>query len=173
MFTISTNTEDIKNNIIQRVMKPAENAQRSNLMKFGGYCRMVAVNSLKQAAKKAAKKAKQNQTSLSSILGGKKDAEVYSKPGDPPLSKLGLIQKFIRFAYDPHTKSVVIGPEAIGGHKTISLRVLEYGGVETLLMGNGRKVVTAKYQPRPYMRPAFGVALKKIPEIWKDSIKPI
>lgn len=169
MFTISINTEDIKNNIVERVMKPAENAQKSNLLKFGGYCRMVAVNSLKQAAKKA----KKPKNSLSEILGGKKQQEVYSKPGDVPLSKLGLIQRFIRFAYDSHTKSVVIGPEAIGGHKTISLRVLEFGGVETLLMANGRKVVTAKYQPRPYMRPAFGIALKKIPEIWKDSIKPI
>lgn len=169
MFTISINAEDIKNNLVARVMKPAEDAQRSNLLKFGGYCRAVAVNSFKQAARKA----KKNKTSLKSILSGKKAEEVRSNPGEVPLSKLGLIQKFMRFAYDSHTKSVVIGPQAIGGHKTISLRVLEFGGTETLLMNDGRKVITAKYQPRPYMRPAFGIALKKIPEIWKDSIKPI
>lgn len=52
-----------------------------------------------------------------------------SKPGDPPYSHTGLLKNFIFFSYDPHQKSVIVGPEKLTRRGAEGApKALEYGG---------------------------------------------
>lgn len=123
-----------------------------------------------------------------------------SESGSPPHSHIGTLRGRLFFAYDPDSKSVVVGPEKLGKGEAPSL--LEYGGTATrskVLPRGGRpaspaqaaafrrKVVageitvpprqkityTAKYAARPYMGPALDAELSAgtIPEQWRDSLR--
>ena len=116
-----------------------------------------------------------------------------SKPGQPPSSHVGLLKDFLFFAYDPATKSVVIGPallnQKLRGDATRPAsgtvpEALEYGAdllvTELQLSGGGwkrsdllprgdrkgrnKRVRTASLAERPYMRPA-GEAERSNPKL--------
>ena len=87
-----------------------------------------------------------------------------SKPGEPPRSVVGYLKKFLYFAYDPATKSVVVGPALFGGGGGTAPRTLEEGGKAITY---GGKTVTIK--PRPYMRPAFQAELPTVPKLWQQA----
>ena len=91
-----------------------------------------------------------------------------SPPGHPPYSHTGLLRRFILFAYDAESKSVVIGPTLIRG-ATQAPRLLEYGGTAEVFF-HGQKV-KARYRPRPYMRPAFEAEKRKLPPLWRNSVR--
>lgn len=114
------------------------------------------------------------QTARKSIRKRKKE----SKPGQPPSSHSGLLKRFIFFGFDPDTRSVVIGPEKLGG-KGEALPALEYGGKSHAVDfvyhgGNQRRTKIRRpitVQARPFMGPALAKEKAVLPELWRDSVK--
>jgi hypothetical protein len=98
-----------------------------------------------------------------------------SAPGSPPSSHVGLLKKFIFFAFDPRNRSVVIGPARLTqkgrGEGPGAPALLEYGGTTTLRRGPNGKRVRARYVARPFMGPAFAKEEPKLPAMWRDSVK--
>lgn len=71
--------------------------------------------------------------------------------GQPPLPHSGDLVKRIEFAYDPKTRSVVIGPTPFGSGHALEL---EQGGQITAKVKDGR-VTILHLKKHPYMQPAF------------------
>lgn len=88
-----------------------------------------------------------------------------SRPGQPPYSHIGLLKKFLFFAYDKIRNSVVIGPVKIRENSQAP-SLLEYGG--DVIGPDGER---DHYEPRPFMGPAFERELKDLPPEWRDSIR--
>ena len=118
---------------------------------------------------------REGQTSIKS--GGRK--EVQSAPGQPPRSHSGRLKRGILFASDPLTRRVVIGPilqpptfvDGDGqplGNDTIP-SVLEHGGsiYNTVRRGKRIEKQVVKIAPRPYMTPALGKVLPRVPSLYK------
>ena len=122
-----------------------------------------------------------------------------SKPGNPPHNHTGLLRKWILFAYDEGSRSVVVGPAKLNKRGTAP-STLEYGGkvvVRTKRIRErrranrderhaahmkGRKVSFVhderivqggikQISPRPYMQPGLEKALNKLPPLWRDAVK--
>jgi len=125
------------------VQQKVEKATRKVLSRFGAFVR--------QRAKTSIKKRKE-----------------ISRPGQPPHSHVGLLRKFILFAYDPNRKSVVIGP-TLTKQESEAPRLLEHGGDTTLETREGPK--RAHYRPRPFMGPAFEAEKPQLPALWKNSVR--
>jgi hypothetical protein len=93
-----------------------------------------------------------------------------SAPGNPPSSHVGLLKRFIWFAYDSQRHSVVIGPVRLtattGGDAP---RLLEYGG--SAQRHRRGRMIRLHYQARPFMRPAFAQEQAQLPILWKNSIR--
>lgn len=99
-----------------------------------------------------------------------------SAPGELPRSHTGLLKKFIFFAYDPATTSVVIGPEKLSAKAGFTPKILEFGGANATAIPrrSGRKLHDKKIihvAARPYMLPALTKELPGLPEMWKNSVK--
>ena len=91
-----------------------------------------------------------------------------SPPGSPPHSHVGLLRKFILFAYDPTRKSVVIGPTLIRAESQAP-RLLEHGG--EAVRRTKTRTRRLRYRPRPFMQPAFAAEQSKLPPLWRDSVR--
>jgi hypothetical protein len=127
----------------EAVHRSVDAASRRVLSKFGAFVRQRA------------------KTSIRSRKGT-------SPPGSPPFSHVGLLRKFILFAYDPQRKSVVIGPTLIRA-ESVAPRLLEHGGETTLETKRGSQ--RARYRPRPFMGPAFIAEQAQLPALWKNSVR--
>lgn len=121
-----------------------------------------------------------------------------SRPGNPPRSHTGALKRFLWFAFDPSSKSVVVGPAKTnqvffqqdgtpvrgtvpsvlesGGQVRI-LEVLRYGrwGRADLrsrrrLAGLKTRMRTVDIKARPYMAPAWERERPKFPELWRNSV---
>ena len=98
----------------------------------------------------------------------RKDA---SQPGTPPSVHTGLLRQLILYAYDPSSRSVVIGPRLLR-RGSIAARTTEEGGVVERKKRRGG-VATLKYPARPYMRPAFQKELQgKLAKQLEGFVKP-
>lgn len=99
-----------------------------------------------------------------------------SAPGQPPKSRSGALKNFIRWAYDPAARSVVIGPEILPG-RTDAPEALEKGKRTTrrVFVGSGRdrKRVrkSVNYDARPFMVPALEKRLPDLLKLWQGGIK--
>ncbi len=136
------------------ILSAAERAERKLLMQFGAYVMRTAKRSIKK--------------------GGPKETSV---PGEPPVGHgQELYANFIAFAHDPARHEVVIGSALLSGTLgDVAPEKIEYGGIEAIIVGKWplrrRKVV--HYLPRPAMRLAYDVAVKKfLPTLIKHSITP-
>ena len=135
------------------VIDKVDAATRRVLSRFGAFVRRTARQSIRKRKKE-------------------------SRPGQPPSSHSGLLKKFIFFGYDPRWRSVVIGPERLGGRGEAP-PALEYGGpshaIDFIYPGGGerRKKVHRRItvKARPYMGPAFEKERPKLTQIWRDSIR--
>ncbi len=169
------------------VTQKAEDAAQKVAKRFGAY----VMTSAKQSIRKGTKKSKRSG----------KTTQVHSKPGDPPKSQQGDLKRFIIFAWDPSTRSVVIGPKLF--QATDTLEALEHGKTTTrkVLPGGPRRKrskqkrarsdaeiakIRAKeaeyrktawvqrsvrYAARPYMQPALKKRLPELPALWRGAIK--
>lgn len=134
----------------QRVLKAVDSARRKVLSKFGAFVRQRARSSIRP--------------------GGK--GNIVSKPGQPPRSHVGLLKRFLFFAFDETSKSVVIGPAKINTG-TEAPSVLEHGGT-TLVRGtrHGQTISRqVRIAPRPYMGPADAAERSKLDPLWANSVK--
>jgi phage gpG-like protein len=96
-----------------------------------------------------------------------------STPGSPPSAhKNGmgpLMRKFLFYALDPSTDTVVVGPARLV-KSTDAPAIEEFGG--TVRRQRKGKVTTAVYPARPYMGPAAKTAAPEILDLWKDVVTP-
>lgn len=88
-----------------------------------------------------------------------------SGPGQPPSDHGGALKRLLFFAYDPSSKTTVVGPEKFG--PGFAPHALEFGDKESR---NGR---TLAYAPRPFMKPALAAEVRAgtLPRAWANSIK--
>lgn len=126
-----------------KVMRSVDAGTRKVLSKFGAFVRQRAKTSIR----------KRKGT---------------SPPGQPPHSHVGLLRRFILFAYDPQRKSVVIGP-TLTKEGSPAPRLLEHGG-DAVIEDRG-KARHARYRPRPFMQPAFAAEQPRLPVLWRDSVR--
>lgn len=85
-----------------------------------------------------------------------------SRPGEAPSKGRGILSRFLRFAYDLITRSVVVGAEPVPGRNQVQDE-LEHGGY-VFNVWAGKKL---RMEPRPYMGPAFDRQLRKpLPAPW-------
>ena len=126
-----------------KVKRSADAATRRVLSRFGAFVRQRAKTSIR----------KRKGT---------------SPPGSPPYSHVGLLRKFILFAYDARRKSVVIGPTLLReGSRAPEL--LEHGG--EVVRREKAKARRVRYEPRPFMGPAFEAEQPQLPAMWKNSVR--
>jgi hypothetical protein len=83
-----------------------------------------------------------------------------SPPGQPPYAHVGLLRKFLLFAYDAGKKSVVVGPA----------RINKSGEAPALLEHGGRNQAGDFYRSNPYMGPALRQEAPNFPALWKNSV---
>lgn len=95
-----------------------------------------------------------------------------SDPGDPPRSHSGELRRFIFFAFDFQSESVVVGPAPFKQGKAPNL--LEFGGKARIRRRRKGKLkkMRANYKPRPFMGPAFDEELPQFPQLFKNSVGP-
>ncbi len=128
------------------VVHAMDNAKRRNLAIAGAIIRRSAIKSIRE-----------------------QDPSRPSRPGEPPRSVNGLIERFLFYSWDPATESMVVGPEifpttrAPGGIPIPSL--LEHGGI-----GQHKSGKNYLMEPRPYMQPALERHIDKIAPVWRGSV---
>ncbi len=127
----------------EKVKRSVDAGTRRVLSKFGAFVRQRARTSIRQR-------------------------QGTSPPGSPPYSHVGLLRKFILFAYDPQRRSVVIGPTRLRDDSQAP-RLLEHGGTAVLEDRGGKR--RARYRPRPFMRPAFEAEQPQLPTLWRASVR--
>lgn len=136
------------------ILSAADRAEQKLLMQFGAYVMRTAKRSIKK--------------------GGPKQT---STPGEPPVGHgQELYANFIAFAHDPSRHEVVIGSQLLSGTLgDVAPEKIEYGGTEAIIVGKWpfRKRKVVNYLPRPAMRLAYDVAVKKfLPKLIENSIVP-
>jgi hypothetical protein len=130
----------------EKVKRAIDVATRKNLSKFGAFVWRKSRSSIRKR-KKA------------------------SPPGKPPSGHdAELLKKFIFFVYEDKRKSVIIGPTRLNKIGNAP-EALEYGGQSEVFDKKKLNTKPIEIEERPYMRPAFEDTKKKLPEIWKNSIK--
>jgi len=155
----------------EAVIKAVNAAELKALRYQGGYVRKAAQESIRNGK-------------------GKGKSRRSSKPGETPRSQTGRLRRFIMFAHDRSTNSVVVGPATLGGKGKVP-QVLEYGGISRIALtrpklGKGHKASGAKRRfrwektgqfknvviaRRPFMGPALTRSGPKLAAIWRDSIR--
>ncbi len=130
-----------------KVIRAVDKARRAVLSKAGAFIRTTAQRSLRR----------------------RKGA---APPGQPPHSHTGLLKRFIYFAYDPASDSVVIGPARLN-KPGAAPSVLEHGGQTTIQHRRRGKVVRRRVsiQARPFMGPALMKEKHNVPAPWRNSIR--
>lgn len=156
----------------EAVISAMSDSTRSVLSKVGAFIRQRAKSSIRKARQKSLSEMTPDELLAYRIRvdRAKRDGEprpkrplASSRPGEPPRSRLGYLRKYLFFAWDATTKSLVVGPARFNGAKGIAPTTLEYGG--TVTIGNRR----VRIQPRPYMRPAFEAEQKQLPQRWAEA----
>lgn len=93
-----------------------------------------------------------------------------SQPGSPPSSRAGHLRRFILYHYDRARAVVVIGPVKFPSRNAYVVpEILEFGGTVTRRRRGQR--IRARYQARPYMRPALDKVAPRFPALWQGSIR--
>ena len=132
-----------------RVIRATDAATRRVLSRFGAYVRQRARSSMRRRPGPSA-------------------------PFSPPHRHVGLLYDLLMFGYDPATQGVVIGPTLLKGRLAATPPTVpelhEKGGV-VVRPHRKRGWTQAVYQPRPYMGPAYGIELAKMPALWRYSIR--
>lgn len=106
------------------------------------------------------------RTAMNSIKRGGKGKT--SRPGAPPVSHTGALKNWIRYAWERHTKTAVVGPVRLKHFR--APRALEYGGTSKW-MKRTRGFWAAGWQRvrrRPFMRPALRASLPRIRQITRE-----
>ena len=123
-----------------------DKATRRALSRVGAYIRTTARRSLRRRKKS-------------------------SRPGEPPSThtagKRNL--KFILFAYERSTESVIVGPVRFGTKVNVA-NLQEFGGTRRITRSRRGKR-QARYKPRPFMQPALEAEAPKLPNMMKEALE--
>jgi hypothetical protein len=138
------------------VQKALDKGTRKALSRYGGVVRKTAQRSMRKAPQRG---------DVDRRTGRAKKIEP-SPPGQPPRSRVGFIRKFLFYVWDDLSKSVVIGPIAFGKRRPGVPELHEEGGVKVV---NKERLV---YPARPFMQPAHDAMQDKLPQFFKDCMKP-
>ena len=118
-----------------------------------------------------------------------KYGETTSAPGTPPTAhrsrdvsrtskstgktrkrSVSFLREYLYFAFDPSTKSVVIGPARLNSTVTSdALPALEFGGQSVKAIRGKRQRINV--QARPFMGPAAKAETPGLPAMWRDSVR--
>ena len=130
-----------------KVIRAVDKARRAVLSKAGAFIRTTARRSLRRRKGPA-------------------------PPGQPPHSHTGLLKRFLYFAYEPASDSVVIGPAKLN-KPGAAPRVLEHGGKTMVQQRRRGRVVRRRVsiEARPYMGPALEKERPKLPKLWAGSVR--
>jgi hypothetical protein len=120
-----------------KVLAAIDRANRKALSRFGAFVRRRARSSMKRRKNKV------------------------SRPGQPPFAKKGMLKNLLFFAFDPKTKSVVVGPATINGSPVPKTH--EFGGfLRVRKKENGKRISKpVRFAERPFMAPALKAELPK------------
>lgn len=163
----------------QAVTSAVDRATKKNLSKAGAFIRTSARSSMRKARRKSDGELTAEEKRIFDlrlrIWKQNKDGSprpkrplAPSKPGEPPRIVTGLLKKFLFFAYDAGSKSVVVGPARLNGTSGTAPATLEKGGSATI---GGRRKKTVRVAARPYMGPALAKNKAATVGLWKDSVK--
>lgn len=136
-------------------------AVRKALSKFGAFVRTRAKSSLRYGDKSSPPGKPPTVHRSRKFTRQKRKGGAVRQPSSP-------LRELIFFSYDPAARSVVIGP-ALGGRQSGVPALMEHGGTATIAV-DGKKIV-ARYQPRPFIRPAFETEMKKVEGNFLNIIK--
>lgn len=94
-----------------------------------------------------------------------------SPPGQPPSSHAGLLRKFIYFAWDQSSESVVVGPVPLDTRPQSpgAPELLEHGGSVSRELKSGRKVRDT-YAGNPFMSPSLEKERPKFAALFKGLL---
>lgn len=171
------------------VVKAVDKATRKTLSKAGAFIATDAKRSMRPAKQAPTssltpKQQKSYKRRMKLFKEGKTTVKpkrplVASKPGEPPRTRFGYIKKFLYFAFDPQTKSVVVGP-ALLNKTTMAQATLEEGGTTVVkalrfVTRDGQVTTetttrTITIDPRPYMQPAYSRNEEKVAEMFRNSV---
>lgn len=87
---------------------------------------------------------------------------------------VSFLREFLFYAYDPASRSVVVGPAKLGGVRGTGTgatvpHVQEFGGTSTILDHGEKKRV--RVNPHPFMGPALDKARPSFAAMWRDRAK--
>lgn len=166
-------------------------AQKRVLPRAGAFIATTAKRSMRPARQKATgslseaeRKRFERQKKLfkeGKIATKPKRPLVASNPGEPPRVRTGLLKKHLFFAYDPASKSLVVGP-ALLNKSSGAPATLENGGSTLGIVtreitladgttGTATKKVQVQIAPRPFMKPALEANQAAIRGLFRDSIR--
>ena len=128
------------------VQRAVDKAKRAVLSKAGAFIRTTAQHSLRRR-------------------------KGTSPPGQPPHSHVGLLKRFLFFAYEPASESVVIGPAKLN-KPTDAPRALEHGGQTVVYRRRRGRLVRRRVTiaARPFMGPALEKERPRLPKLWAGSV---
>ena len=157
------NLDEFKKGFFSNVMTPVERMQKRNTEILAGQTRRASQNSMKKAAKLSKKKR--------AALKQGKNGNVSSRPGEPPLEKVGLIKKLMYYAYDRSSQGTIVGPAKLSIRGSVSESLEK--GLPTLIMSRG-KIIEVPMPARPFMVPAMKKVMteENIKKIYEKSLKP-
>lgn len=148
----------------QKVIKATDKGIKRVLMRLGSFVRTTARQSMKKATKRTkGKKPRKKKAAIGPL----------SPAGQPPRSHKDLIRKFLVYAWDDTTKSVVIGPRKLGGVVDDNeLSALEYGGISSRVDPKTRKKSRISVKAHPFMGPALDANISEVPRIIGEIFGP-
>ena len=91
-----------------------------------------------------------------------------AQPGQPPSDHGGYLKRWIFFAYEAATQSVVIGPRLFRSSRPTVPQLLEGGGEIARHRSSGKPATYSKF---PFMEPALEAERPKFPELFSDVVK--
>lgn len=153
------------------IFRGVEEGHKRALARFGAFVR--------SDARKSMRNARVRKTARNTITTRRKGKQVRvsrkpSAPGTPPRAVQGDIKRFLFFEYE--NKNVVIGPWKLP-HKTKTrhpvpaMHEQRHPSHAIVRRRFKRRTVTQRYPQRPFMVPAFEKNKKKLPGLYKDTVK--
>lgn len=145
----------------QKVLDKLDAKTRRGLSRIGAFVRRRAKSSLRYA-KQTAAPGKPPYVHKGGFLKKR------TSKGVTTTAAASFLRELVFFAYDPQTKSVVIGP-TLGGPQTGAPHALEHGGQSRRKVGG--KFRATRVRPHPFMRPALEAEAPTMAQTLKAAIR--
>lgn len=143
------------------VLGATDAASRRNLSRFGAFARTAARSRIRYRDAISAPG--------SSPSAHRTMTRPQARRGPGKTQGVSPLREYLFFAFDTHTRSVVIGPARLAGKLGNAPEALEYGTTSTVRDGESTR--TVRIRARPYMAPAFEQAKHELPSIWANSVR--